>query len=231
MTNIIRIQYTSNLFLGNSRLRSFKPILKPNAPILALLGNIGDAQCPKTKDFFQWAETKYQRIYWIPGALEYASSGNGIMSWQKKSELYYSSIQGWGLKKTSFCQKFAFNLSPSLQILATAAWHPHFDYKTDQNVHSWKQKMSKKEFTTLQVDEVDWILKNSERLSKPTILLTHSPVPLPSEYILCNLYGTEHTGQLVSYSGGINPWVGVNMFGSMQYRKDAFMEWVDPKSD
>lgn len=227
----MRIQYTSNLFLGNKKLKSFKSILNPNAPFLALLGNIGDFQCPKTRDFFQWAETKYQRIFWIPGALEYGSTN---MSWQKKGDFYYSSIQGWNLKKTSFCQKFACDLPDySVQILATAGWNPQFNYKTGQTIYNWKQQMTKRDYANLQFDEVSWIIKNSEQMSKQTILLTHSPTFIQNDYILCNLYGTEHTGSSVSYSGGRYPWTGINMFetNSSSYRKDAFMEWTGPRSD
>ena len=221
-----KIQYASNLFLSSCK----NPVatVKPSAPYLALLGNIGGPYCPQTKDFFQWAETVFQRIYWIPGALEYSGGANPL-TWQQRADLYYLSIQDWKLKKTVFSQKFQERLD-SVNLLATAGWHVTMAENPAMRIQYWnsegsRQFMKPETCFQEQVNEVDWILRKSA--VEPSILLTYSPIPasiLAPANIPYHFYGTEYTMKGTSATGGRNPWVGINMATAPKYRPDAVAE-------
>jgi hypothetical protein len=232
--NILKIQYASNLFLANCK--NPAAAVKPAAPYLALLGNIGGPYCPQTKDFFQWAETVFQRIYWIPGALEYSGGANPL-TWQQRADLYYLSVRDWKLKKTVFSQKFQERLE-SVNIIATAGWHLTMAENPAMRIQYWNSEGSRRFMTPIdcfeqQFNELDWILRKSKNSMEPTVLLTHSPIPsrvLENHTILCHLYGAEYNERSVSATGGTNPWVGINMATAKGYRDDTVAEMLIKES-
>ena len=228
---IYRIQYLSNLFLNKSP-QSLKSVLKPCAPILALCGNIGVANCPSTRDFLQEVDETYERVLWIPGALEYATSDAvNPTTWREQADKYYKSIQTWELKNTTFCQKYELSLTNDLSILATPGWHVEFNISPEYKIYDFKKeskvKMSIYDFFDKVEDEKSWI--NKYLINKPSIkkiLLTYSPMELKCIYgnIYVNLQGNNRLNIPRSFCGAVNPWIGINMYGSPAFRKDAFVE-------
>jgi hypothetical protein len=67
-----RIQYASNFFVHqNSCWKQAQKLLVPRkAPNLALLGNIGNTQSHKTKDFIRWCADTWDHVYCVPGPCE-----------------------------------------------------------------------------------------------------------------------------------------------------------------
>jgi hypothetical protein len=227
-----RIQYVSNLFISRLNKMSQPIEFKPNAPILALLGNIGQPQCKKTATFLKWADKNYEQVFWIPGPLEY--SLNSSLNWRQTADLCYSSIKDWNLKHTTFCQKFETPIQTyNINLIATPGWHLTFGKQENLNIFDWNYlgkniPMEPKHFVLLQHNELDWILKKSDHSPYRNILLTHSPIPtdlLRNKNIACHLYGTEYVDKK-SYSGGSDPWCGLNMANALGYKKDAFIELV-----
>lgn len=227
-----RIQYLSNLFLGTSKAPLQNPAntIQPNASVLALLGNIGRPGCPETREFLHWAESKFQRIFWVPGPLEYSSLSQ---TWRKKADSTYTFLQESGLKKTSFCQKYQEPFG-NINLLATPAWHLHFSAGFEKCLYDWsstygdKSVMDMKQFFNLQVEELNWILHNSIRKSSPTILLTHSPISynlIQYKNVLLHLHGTGYNGNAQSVCGGIDPWSGINSATSPHFKPDGFVEF------
>jgi hypothetical protein len=232
-----RIQYLSNLFLSNKNSATasavFPASIKPVAPYIALLGNIGKHDCQKTAEFFSMLE-KYpeiQRIFWIPGWLEMSS--NPPVAWRKQTEYFYKSIQDWNLKKTAFCQKFEWtHPSIPLKILCTPGWHYTMD--SYGKLYDWNSKgelyqMTPLDFLALQINELHWITDKVEKNTDSIFLLSYSPIPhivFNSKKLDCHLYGTSYTNTSSSATGGHNPWCGFNMVGSTGYRPDAMLEWM-----
>lgn len=68
----MRIQIASNLFVHqNYTWKQAMKLLTPGkADNLALLGNIGNPNSPKTKEFVRWCSEHWKQVYCIPGALE-----------------------------------------------------------------------------------------------------------------------------------------------------------------
>lgn len=224
-----RIQYLSNLFLGTSR-AFLNPTekIQPNAPYLALLGNIGRADCPTTKEFLGWAESNFQRIYWVPGPLEYSSLRQ---TWRQRADATYLFLQNAGFKKTTFCQKYQEPLAHG-NLIATPAWHIGFANDFPNEIHDWKEygqvgKLDMKSCFDLQVDELHWIQRNAMKKSKATFLLTYSPISynlLQHQNILIHLHGTGYSSHTQSVSGGVDPWSGMNSATSEHFKPDGFVE-------
>ena len=64
------VQYTSNLFLNTARCSR---IVKPVAPNLLLLGNIGQWENHKTQDFLNYARGNWDKIFWVPSPHDLSS--------------------------------------------------------------------------------------------------------------------------------------------------------------
>jgi hypothetical protein len=233
----IRIQYASNLFLSAGNPTLFSSPIKPVAPYLALLGNIGQPNCKYTRQFFKHTEKEFDKIFWIPGALEYSTPHNSlILPWQKRGELFYKSIQDWDLTKTVFCQKYVFPLDISLSIIATPCWYMTvgnhhkmkiytYDIKTQRN-----RQMKQLDFLHLYFDELSWIQSKASISQTNNLLLTHAPIDpiiLKEKNIVYHLYGTQCHEIPISKTGGHDPWVGINMWGHNNYDKKAFVEHSD----
>ena len=225
-----RIQYLSNLFLGTSRaLQNPANTIQPNAPVLALLGNIGRAGCPQTTDFLKWAESNFQRIFWIPGPLEYSSPSQ---TWRLRADATYTFLQNNDLRKTTFCQKY-FEPLANVNILATPAWHLGFSADLQTPIQDWseygqKDAITMKQVFDLQVDELNWALRHSTRKTNPTILLSYSPISynlIQNKNIFIHLHGTGYGGDAQSVCGGMDPWSGINSATSDQFRPSGFVEF------
>lgn len=226
-----RIQYASNLFL-NKTPHTLKSVLNPCAPFLALCGNIGLANCPSTKRFLKEADKQYDKVFWIPGTLEYTTSDvMKPITWREQADKCYESIDKWNLKNTTFCQKYELNLTDRLSILATTGWHVSFDFPEyrlyDYNTNGSRYIMNENDFHKLLINETSWVHSclAKQPLSKK-ILINYSPMTMNLNYnsIICHLYGTNKTNKPCSYSGGKNPWIGINMFGCQSFQKEAFIE-------
>lgn len=66
------VQYASNLFVhrNQSWKQAQKLLTVGKAPNLALLGNIGNPNSEKTKDFVRWCADNWDHVYCVPGPTE-----------------------------------------------------------------------------------------------------------------------------------------------------------------
>lgn len=71
-----KLQYASNLFVDKT-FHGFSALVKPAAPHLALLGNIGRPESPKTYHFLSYCVKNWDSVYWIPGAHELSNPNGG----------------------------------------------------------------------------------------------------------------------------------------------------------
>ena len=227
---MLRIQYASNLLVHTRPLLESMRLLRPSAPVLALLGNIGHPYCDKTRDFFRWTETKYQHIFWIPGALEYASSTQNATSWYERSDQIYESIRNWELNRTLFCQKLEFRYpGTNINILATSLGFPieYLNQHYTWNSRNTYGKMTRADMEFFISDEFSWLRRRVDKLNSPTLMLSNQYVPngfSPSTHKHCNIHGTWGNTP-ASYTGGENPWWAMNMAGHAGYLPDAYVSW------
>lgn len=79
-----RLQYASNLFVDLT-LDAFSKLVKPAAPHLALLGNIGRPESPKTYHFLSYCAKNWDSVYWVPGPHELSNTKAGRMTIYEKT--------------------------------------------------------------------------------------------------------------------------------------------------
>lgn len=58
---------------------SHASILKPSAPILALLGDIGSPFCERTRNFIEWTTKQWDMVLWVPGVEEWSANSEHTM--------------------------------------------------------------------------------------------------------------------------------------------------------
>lgn len=78
-----RLQYASNLFVDRLS-KPFHEVLRPAAPSLALLGNIGRPESPNTHHFLRYCSKHWKSVYWIPGPHELSNPKEGRMTFEEK---------------------------------------------------------------------------------------------------------------------------------------------------
>ena len=227
-----RLQYASQL-----RLPILKSITKPftipiAAPNLALLGNIGTPECPKTRDFFQWADEHYQQIFWIPGGLEYSSNHAERCAWNERADACYYAIREWKLQHTSFCQKMLISVPHSpLTLLATPGG---LLYQSGINHFCWNhegdyEEVEPSEYARFRNNEHSWIENSLIKNPGPVAILSHAGISLSLLHrykVLANCYGIQKDGRHESSTGG-NPWTAINMAGHETFRPAAIFEYAE----
>jgi hypothetical protein len=71
-----KLQYASNLFVDLTT-HAFSKLVKPAAPHLALLGNIGRPESPKTYNFLRYCAKNWDSVVWVPGSHELSNPRDG----------------------------------------------------------------------------------------------------------------------------------------------------------
>jgi hypothetical protein len=80
-----KLQYASNLFVDRT-LNSFSKLVKPAAPHLALLGNIGRPESPKTYHFLRYCAKHWDNVFWIPGPHELSNPKGSHLTLSEKRQ-------------------------------------------------------------------------------------------------------------------------------------------------
>ena len=229
---VFRLQYASNLRLSILK-QGFKQFTIPVvAPHLALLGNIGTPECPKTKDFFQWADEHYQQIFWIPGGLEYSSNHSEKCAWNERADACYNAIREWKLRNTSFCQKMRIGVPFSpLTLLITPGG---LLYQTGTSHFRWNHEgdyveVEPSEYARFRNNEHAWIENSLIQNTGPIAVLSHGGISLSLLHrykAVANIYGIQRDGRHESSTGG-TPWTAINMAGHDGFRPTAVFEYAE----
>jgi len=67
----MRIQYCSDLHLEMNPVVEYNTLLTPVAPVLALLGDIGDPESPELQKFLEWCTRMWKQVLYVPGNHEF----------------------------------------------------------------------------------------------------------------------------------------------------------------
>jgi len=67
----MRIQYCSDLHLEMNPAVEYTTLLTPVAPVLALLGDIGDPESPELGKFLEWCTRIWKQVLYVPGNHEF----------------------------------------------------------------------------------------------------------------------------------------------------------------
>ena len=79
---MFRLQYASKLYIGRrcDSAADWSKIIKPAAPVLALCGDIGSPFCEQTAKFIRWTTANWDRVLWVPGVEEWATTAPHTMA-------------------------------------------------------------------------------------------------------------------------------------------------------
>jgi hypothetical protein len=77
-----RLQYASNLFVEHNKLQ-YDALVKPVTSTLALLGNIGHPEHPKTYHFLNYCSRNWDSILWVSGSQELTQVSEAKSSYTK----------------------------------------------------------------------------------------------------------------------------------------------------
>lgn len=239
-SGILRLQYASNLHVYSRPFAENRKLLNPVAPSLALLGDIGRADCKRTASFLKWCSENYETIYWVPGYTEMASE---TRPWFYQLDAIQEMIYTNNINNIVFGTKRDIHLqNPSVQILMTTLWNPqkpHAGIQTFCETNKIRPVDIADIETCLEV-EMDWKLIRTGKSATPVVWLTYcSPFRTLTPYnagailnhpkLLCSLVGSHNLP--ISISGKLpgHPWVGINMHGYYNYNTDAFWEYDESR--
>lgn len=243
MSSVLRIQYASRLNVHLLSFKEAKKLLNPVAPVLALLGDIGQVNCKKTVDFLKWCEDSYDKIYWVPGYTELSSREGHIRPWFYQSDMIQSMIHREGLTKTVFGSEHSIYLNaPNIQILMSTLWSEHTTPKDllTYSEESGTEVMTKEDIYELNKNTMDWLLFKTAKSHSPLVWLTYGPVISTSSLvlptfahpkILAILNGNNSNSLPLSVSGKLPgfPWYGINNAGHSNYNSQAFWEYDEKR--
>jgi hypothetical protein len=155
----MKLQYVSNIF-ANTAMNLQK--LKPLGNRLALLGNIGNIYHYKTHEYLQDCSHKFDKVYWVPGVLEFTTRRAKTM--------------GHGDELYEVCHKYK-NIIPMIQrkevlpngthILGTTLWSSLPRGNTVDGIKHWDRWFH---------EDLEWLRRELFFAPDALILTHHSPV-------------------------------------------------------
>lgn len=208
-----RLQFASNLFVHRGA-PDYKTLLKPVAPTLALLGNIGNAgsnaNYEATRDFLLFCTTNWRTTIWVPGHEELSSPKPYLWSdiWTETKALAEEVTQNGEGGEIIFADCVATH-AQGVRLLGMTGWNPvpkRLDTPGQDPIWQWDKGWMTKEqpgrpfkvidSQNLFAEENEWLEVEFKADTKtPSVLLTSAlPNPLllgsglpDAAYKLCDL--------------------------------------------
>lgn len=187
----MKIQYISDIHLETRNKNDFETYLIPNAPYLALCGDIGYPRSETFKDFITYCSKNWLEVFYVTGNHDYY---NKIYTrWKYSSPYSMKQIEEYieelfkSYPNVHFLQKKRFDIpNTNYSILGCTLWvyipsYKYTDCLTSLNDMNYICIEDNKRFTPdymnrLNKDHSDWLLKSLEDLEKEersAIVLTH----------------------------------------------------------
>lgn len=202
---MLRIQYASNFFVHQNYTwkQGMKHLIPKKAENLALLGNIGNPNSQKTKDFVRWCSDNWKTVYYVPGPLEL----------QDRTTLL--GFQNYISKNVHVLDNVEKQIGEFI-LLGTPLWSAYGEQLgslsslSSHDAYFMANKTSK-QITNYHEEDLEWIHERFKYAnifrrynSKCIILMTHW---LPSKVLLTNKRNTErdiflHVGNLEDHLNG-----------------------------
>lgn len=225
LSKTFRLQFASKLHVDNITLNYSKTLLKPVAPVLALLGDIGRPNS-NTKDFIRWCDDNYSLVLWVPGSLELCDSERKKHTWSERVKVYNDFLADSDVTNTVFCNKKSVQIdSPELQLLLTPLMESSVEPTYTESITGPKI-MGEEDYEKLLAQDMNWLLQQTISSKGPVTWLTYSSpfrntgqinctdsIVLKHTNLVCSLKGTSDCFKVPSYYNNILPWASVNMGG------------------
>jgi hypothetical protein len=178
----MRIQFCSDLHLDFHPRREFPEILEPVAPVLALLGDIGDPESEIVDTFLDWCCRHWEQVLFVPGNHEFWCLKPGT---NKTIESVLKNFRALEKKYINFklCWRQKLYSEDGVTILATPLWsRPSEGLLPHESEKAWVDSDRSFDAETLHaLHEADmaW-LQQELRVAKhgTVVVLTHYPPSL-----------------------------------------------------
>ncbi len=250
MKPVCRIQYASDLHLEHYDKMPFSTILRPNARILALAGDIGRPDKPLYSSFLNWCHDKWDHIFLVAGNHEFYNT-KLFYKWEQSAPHTYEErlaqcraiCSQW--PNVHFLEKDEVYLEEyNTAFLGTTLWthipmnkfgealHMVNDYnyiaKKDEN--GKPARFSPSDSAKLHTDSVGWLnarLHEWEEKQKHVVILTHH---VPSQSLIPEIY-KNHPSNLcfvTDLDEMIAPPVRAWICGHSHHQKQILFQRDDP---
>ena len=165
---MIRIQYASDLHLELWKKKTFDETLQPEAPILALLGDISSLSAANLPSFLEYCSERWKHIFWIPGNEVWPSVASSV---KKMKELCMPFINIHVLYKNTF-------LLEDTLFVGLSLWH-----KPRDGMIQYNSKLFIKQIP-LPIDEKIFKKEHNENVAflRNTIKNAENPIVVLSYY-------------------------------------------------
>ena len=202
----MKIQYISDIHLETRNNNDFSKYLIPNAPYLALCGDIGYPMKDIFKEFIEYCSKNWEQVFYITGNHDYYNKFH--TKWKYKAPYSMNNIEYYIEKlfesypNVHFLQKKQYDIpNTNYSILGCTLWVeiPTFKYVdcltylNDTNYISFDgvRRLLPDDINNLHGDHSYWLLKKLEYLEsvgRKAIVLTHH---LPTELLINDEYKND----------------------------------------
>ncbi len=188
--NLFRLQYASDLHLEINPINDFSKLIKPIAPFLALVGDIGHISTPRYKPFFDYVSNEFEQVYYVPGNHEYYSPPKKEKTDQIQT-LYQLNHQMKNLCDSYKNIQYLYRNSTKLDdfnvgIIGSPLWTPYFSSKqifVGPDIHLHPEYAN--HLHQLDITYIDDRCRKFRNTNSKIIVLTHF---LPSFTLISNKY-------------------------------------------
>lgn len=187
--NIFRLQYVSDLHLEINQILNYESLVRPIAPYLALVGDIGHIQTNNYKPFFDYVSNEFEKVFYVPGNHEYYS--NPPTKITPVSTLYQLNYQMKNLcdsyKNIHYLYRDTYKLDDfNVGIIGAPLWTPYF---SSYNIYISNNMTITSDYANylhqLDITHIDDKCRKFRNTNTKTIVLTHF---LPSFSLISEKY-------------------------------------------
>ncbi len=170
------IQFASGLYKAIRTGVKYNNLLAPNAPYLALCGDVATTECEKSIDFLTWCSQNYEQVIWIPGWYEMGGyKGKNRLIIEQLDQMYRF-VRSHDLlnivigNKTELCTKDMLILATPLFFLTPSpCWNTTIydysqrvmTYRPNKNLGIDQVPIHFQDLDPIYRSEYDWILKKA----------------------------------------------------------------------
>jgi hypothetical protein len=173
----MRIQFCSDLHLEFNPPVEFPELLEPIAPVLALLGDIGDPESQQLMSFLDWCCRHWSQVLYVPGNHEFWRVKPGTTKTIQSVIQIFRDFEK-NHKNFKFCWRQKLYSEDGIIILATPLWsRPAEGVIPHELEHAWVDRdrsFDAKTLNTLHEADLKWLqyeLKSSS--NEMVVVLTH----------------------------------------------------------
>ena len=192
LRRLLRIQYASDLHLEHYDKVAFQPMLKPVAPLLALVGDLGHPERSTYRDLIQYCSRNWRHVFVIAGNHELYSSvkrpAEQLLAQCESIVSEFANVHFMNRRRVE-CEGVTF-LGATLWTNLTGHEDIARRYMSDyRHIYNTDGRQVEPEDTTAwHLRDRNWIREQLESCKGPTVILTHH---LPMRDLISEKYNDD----------------------------------------